>query len=142
MMSEDRIAKMVARIAEDNTTATRDNVRYERWSGVIDYNGTRGAVKEATFALVNGGISWEEGTWLSGTWNGGTWRGGVHRNGEWYGGRFDWDKDKARQSVWENGIWFDGIWTNGDWRMGQDENRRQRTDSPDKWSGKNEKGKM
>ena len=53
-----------------------------------------------------------------------------------------WDEEKAKQSVWEDGIWFDGIWTNGDWRMGQDENRRQRTDSPDKWSEKNFHGKM
>ena len=121
MMSEDKIAKMIVRIAEDNTTATRDNVRYERWSGVIDYNGTKGAVKEATFALVNGGISWEEGTWLSGTWNGGTWNSGIWEDGTWNKGIWSygiWKDGTWKKGTWKIGSWYDGTWENGVWEYG------------------------
>ena len=116
MMSEESIAKMVARIAEDNTVATRDNVRYERWSGEIDYNGSKAQVKDATFVLNNGNIEWEEGTWVDGVWNGGTWRSGVWESGTWNRGVWKygiWNGGTWKKGTWELGSWYDGTWENG-----------------------------
>ena len=90
-------------------TASKDGkygTKSEGWSGVINYNGTRGKVSNAIFELKNGRIVWTDGTWESGTWAYGLWKDGLWKNGTWQMGE------------WENGLWLNGTWLYGTWHYG------------------------
>lgn len=135
--------------------------KYKNFTGTIDWFGTKGKVKNATFELresYNSYMIFEQGTWQNGICKYGVWGGGTWENGTWEGGDFQWGtwkdgtwKDGVfygktwnngvwlngtwRDGTWLNGYWYDGIWKNGTWWRGKDKRDKmhEKGDSPNKW---------
>ena len=92
---------------------------YKNFTGIIDWKGSKGQVKNADFELqANGDIWWHNGYWVKGIWNRGEWQKGWWENGTWKNG--SWLNGKWQNGTWKNGdfnygTWYDGVWENGDW---------------------------
>ena len=93
---------------------------YHKFTGKIDFHGTKGDVRNATFRLNDDGgyeapLHWENGIWKGGVWETGVFENGVWKGGVWEGGDFE-------NGVWEDGVWEDGIfrgrWKGGLWKFG------------------------
>ena len=135
-MDNKRIASELNRVAKSLVAEEVASMagEYENFTGIIDWKGNHGRVRDATFELDNVmGIilkygTWEDGTWVEGFWHDGTWKYGTWKDGTWRGGTW-------KKGVWEDGTWKDGIWENGSWRGGKDIKNiyHGRDDSPDGW---------
>ena len=89
---------------------------YKDFTGVIDWQGSKGKVEKAHFKLDHSGIYWVKGTWLSGVWENGAWLDGFWINGTWENGI--WVHGLWRNGIWKDGEWHDGKWEKGTWFNG------------------------
>lgn len=112
---------------------------YKDFSGVINWRGTSGIVKNALFILeencVNT-IDFKDGEWLFGCFNSGIWRDGVWKNGTfvtsvWCFGK--WVEGLWMDGLWVDGVWYDGIWHSGEWMSGFDCDNNRHTTAPAEW---------
>ena len=152
-----KIARELNKIAKElvaGENVANQQGKYKNFTGTIDWQGTKGQVRNATFSLDKYGIYWYDGTWEQGTWEQGTWEYGTWQGGTWKNGRWNigyWDGGTWKNGTWNNGYWYDGIWLNGTWNNGYwyggtwkkgiweegEDNQRNfhsRGDSPDKWN--------
>jgi len=84
---------------------------YRKFTGIILWGDTEGAVKKASFELSHDdnkqfAVDFYRGVWLYGTWGWGNFLGGIWRNGIW------------KDGVWHRGVWCNGVWRDGRWKGG------------------------
>ena len=134
--------------------------KYENFTGQIDWEGTKGKVKNAYFYLSDYSsckiifyeVTWIDGTWTDGAWENGNWKDGIWKEGLWKNGTWKngiwenghWNNGNWKDGTWENGTWWNGTWTDGTWengiwydgtwKNGRDKKIfHKQNDSPDKW---------
>ena len=111
-MDNQAIASELLKVAESLTATNVADVAdeeglYHKFTGTIDFEGSKGDVWDATFELTSRGlIEWENGVWKDGHWKGGTWNDGVWKGGTW------------KDGTWKDGTWLDGDWWGGEWKRG------------------------
>ena len=134
-----RIARELNKIAKElvaGENVANQEGKYKNFTGTIDWEGSKGKVKNATFELSSGiwwqNGTWEDGTWKWGVWFDGTWKKGVWKRGIWQGGTWEngtwkngiWTEAQPSyhsiwlNGTWENGVWHWGTWKNGTWKDG------------------------
>lgn len=124
MMNNNGIAIELKRVAKGLVSSkgvANTAGEYENFTGVIDWKGSNGRVKNATFELTNRGIIWYNGIWRGGTWKDGTWKGGDWKDGRWEDGIWEygtWRDGTWCKGTWESGFWYDGTWEYGEWNCG------------------------
>jgi hypothetical protein len=98
--------------------------KYERFSGKVDFYGTKGTVLNATFELKKETryIYFWQGTWVDGIWDRGYFYYGIWLNGTWKTGM--WHDGIWVDGIWEDGTWYRGTWKDGTWKGGQFESGR------------------
>lgn len=102
---------------------------YRDFTGWICWGNSEGWVKDASFSLRTGFITWidwkcgiwqdgifaesywNDGTWMDGRFVLGTWSNGTWMKGDWNGGA--WKGGTWHDGTWHGGLWFCGKWING-----------------------------
>ena len=120
----DSIMKIIC-VKSDAVVANQKG-EYKNFTGEIDWRGTKGTVKNATFDLTSTGVywykgTWEKGNWKDGVWEDGIWKAGIWRDGFWEGGTWHngtWFDGVWERGTWQNGTWIDGVWQDGTWKNG------------------------
>ena len=115
--------------------------KYKKFTGKVDYEGSKSTVKNATFELKKGKIIWEIGIWKDGVWKDGDWEDGIWERGIWHDGCWKngfWKDGVWNDGRWEEGTWLNGIWKDGRWEKGEilDVNRKGNFEQNWKWFGK------
>ena len=123
-------------------TVAFDCGEYRDFTGYVNFHGTEGYARDASFDLCvawDGSpvISWHNGVWQGGTmsvvwweggvfenglflkstWAGGAWLDGTFRNSSWMTGRFE--NGLFESSSWDEGVFAGGVFKNSTWYRGE-----------------------